>query len=83
MFIYFVMVANHIIYSATRREEHPPEILVQPGYTECGGGEMVEFVCQVQGYPEPRVQFFREGRMIACNENNDIGKNIWITLYTT
>ena len=69
---------THINYnhtdSGTRREEHPPEILNHPSSREHPSGELVEMVCQVQGYPEPRVEFYRQGRLISCNENNNIGR---------
>ena len=36
-------------------------------------GEAVVMVCQAQGYPEPRIDFFKDGRKIRTNENHVIG----------
>ena len=63
-----------IMAVGTRRAENPPEILTHPSCREHSSGEQVEMVCQVQGYPEPRVAFYREGHLVSCNENNNIGK---------
>ena len=62
-------------FTGTRRAENPPEILVHPeGILERRTGEKVVMVCQAQGYPEPRVDFFKDGRKIRTNENHVIGK---------
>lgn len=37
-------------------------------------GEAVEMVCQAQGYPEPRIDFYKDGRKIRTNENHVIGR---------
>ena len=58
----------------SRRAEHPPEIITYPPSQELESGDKVEFVCQVQGYPEPRVEFWLNNKKITSNENFIIGK---------
>ena len=65
-----------ITSKGTRRAENPPEIIKHPISMENLSGENVEMLCQVQGYPEPRVEFYKEGRLISCNENNNIGRKV-------
>ena len=63
------------LFTGTRRAENPPEILVHPeGILERRTGEKVVMVCQAQGYPEPRIDFFKDGRKIRANENHVIGR---------
>jgi len=62
----------NMLVRGTRRAENPPEIIKHPISMENLSGENVEMLCQVQGYPEPRVEFYKEGRLISCNENNNI-----------
>ena len=59
--------------SGTRRAENPPEIIVHPENKDVKVGDTLEMVCQVQGYPEPRVEFYNNGRKISCNGNCTIG----------
>ena len=44
------------------------------GILERRMGEKVTMVCQAQGYPEPRIDFFKDGRKIRTNENHVIGR---------
>ena len=37
-------------------------------------GERLSMVCQAQGYPEPRLEFFKDGKKIRSNENHIIGR---------
>ena len=37
-------------------------------------GDRVSMVCQAQGYPEPRLEFFKDGKKIRSNENHIIGR---------
>ena len=67
-------------FTGTRRAENPPEILVHPeGILESRPGEPVTMVCQAQGYPEPRIDFFKDGRKIRTNENHVIGEGRFFT----
>ena len=65
---------SHVSCPGTRRAEHPPEILVQPQSQEIETGERLELRVQVQGYPEPRVEFFKNGTRVNCNENYSLGE---------
>ena len=54
--------------AGTRRAENPPEILTHPSNGEYETGHTrLEMMCQVRGYPEPRVQFYHDGRLVDQN----------------
>ena len=38
-------------------------------------GKQVIFSCMVAGYPEPRVNFYREGKRLRPNERITIGEH--------
>ena len=62
-----------LILLGTRRAEHPPEILAHPKDISIEEKDShLEFMCQVQGYPEPRLQFYREGQLIRCDMNHNV-----------
>ena len=64
---------NKLVFTATRRADHPPEIVVYPHSLEARQGEALTMVCQANGYPEPRLEFFKDGKRISSNENHVIG----------
>ena len=40
------------------------------------GGEAVTFYCEVKnGHPEPRILFYKNGKLLQTNENVSIGKS--------
>ncbi|XP_059090088.1 uncharacterized protein LOC131885907 isoform X3 [Tigriopus californicus] len=42
--------------------EHPDDMVIEEGHS-------VRFGCVVTGYPEPRVTFLRDGKVLRANEN--------------
>ena len=72
----FTRILSYISpFSATQRDELAPEIVGHPGNVYVDEGESVTFTCQVAGYPDPRVSFYRNGKKLATNENVLIGKS--------
>ena len=64
-------------FSATQRDDIAPEITTHPRDVYVDQGESVTFTCQVAGYPDPRVSFYRNGKKLATNENVLIGMENW------
>ena len=67
-------MSSQLSTAGTRRAEHPPEVLLQPQSREVEAGERLELIVQAQGYPEPRVEFFKNGTKVNCNENYSLGE---------
>ncbi len=40
-------------------------------------GQSVLFTCLVAGYPEPKVDFYRDGKKLKQNERISIGTGLW------
>ena len=53
---------------------------MQPHSREVEAGERLELSVQVQGYPEPRVEFFKNGARVNCNENYSLGELALLSL---
>ena len=63
------------MFADSQRAEHPAEVVLPPSsLTNLQLGASLQLVCQVTGYPEPRVTFFRGNNRLATNENYMIGK---------
>ena len=53
---------------------------MQPHSREVEAGERLELSVQVQGYPEPRVEFFKNGARVNCNENYSLGESALLSV---
>lgn len=72
---YFNIYFDFLKIAATQRDDIAPEIIGYPKDVYIDEGESVIFTCQVAGYPDPRVAFYRNGKKLTSNENVLVGKH--------
>ena len=54
--------------------QKPPVIVRSPTSSYAEEGQALVAACKVEGFPEPRVDFFKEGNLIKNNDTFTVGK---------
>ena len=64
---------NFIPIEATSFTHTVPVIVQSPSSTHTEEGKPLVVTCKVEGFPEPRLDFFKEGNLIKNNDNFTVG----------
>ena len=67
--------SHHILVLIETTSPHKPPVIVRsPTSSYAEEGEALVAACKVEGFPEPRVDFFKEGNLIKNNDTFTVGK---------
>ena len=64
---------NFIPIETTSLTRTAPVIVQSPSSTDAEEGKLLVVTCKVEGFPEPRLDFFKEGNLIKNNGTFTVG----------